>query len=131
MSDWAIAKFRYSPQLAGTAIYLFAIVPLFPAPANTTPTFTNLTFTLDGSPHGQFIHRPDATQPGTPTVNSSVADKFLSNVNVFGASGLNDTNHTLVVNVGVDSVFLFDYAQYTESKADQESLGTSGGTLDK
>ena len=112
----------------GTAIYVFAIVPLFPAPPNTTPTFTNLTFTLTSSSStsptrsGSFIHQPDASTPGTPTVNSSTDDKYLSNVLVFSASSLNDEEHILTMNVGVDSVLLLDYIIYTAGDND-EPLG--------
>lgn len=125
--DWTIANCRCSSLIEGTAIYLFSIIPLFPAPANTTPTSTNLSFALDGQPHGRFIHLPDATTAGTPTVNSSTVDKFLPNVTVFVATALNDTNHTLVVSIGDDSVFLFDYAIYTVGKSDAE-LGDNTGS---
>lgn len=100
------------------------IIPLFPAPPNTAPTFTNLSFTLDGASHGQYIHLPDGTVPGTPTINSSTSDKYLPNVNVFSVSGLDDTLHSLMVNVGVDSVMLLDYVVYTAGSSDP--TGTDG-----
>ncbi|EJD05044.1 uncharacterized protein FOMMEDRAFT_154211 [Fomitiporia mediterranea MF3/22] len=114
-----------SLNFTGTAIYIFAVLPLFPAPPNTTPTFTNLSFTLDGSPHGSFTFRPDPTATGTPTVNSSASDKFQSNVNVFSVAGLEDTAHSLIVNVGVDSVFLLDYVMYTAGASDPTIPGGS------
>lgn len=125
-SDWLMTFILFST--IGTAIYVFAIVPLFPAPPNTTPTFTNLTFTLTSSSStsptrsGSFIHQPDASTPGTPTVNSSTDDKYLSNVLVFSASSLNDEEYILTMNVGVDSVLLLDYIIYTAGDND-EPLG--------
>ncbi|KAH8114827.1 hypothetical protein DFH11DRAFT_128047 [Phellopilus nigrolimitatus] len=112
----------------GIAISLFAIIPLFPAPPNTTPTFTNLSFVLDGTPHGQFLHQPDPAQSGTPTVNSSNSEKYLSNFTVFSVSGLENMTHTLVVNVGVDSVFLFDYAVYEAGVSDPADPGSDTAT---
>ncbi|KAI5120245.1 hypothetical protein M0805_007549 [Coniferiporia weirii] len=112
-------------NFSGTAIYLFAIMPLFPAPPNTTPTTTNLSFTLDGTPRGQLLFQPDATKAGTPTVNSTTAEKFLPGVSVFSSSGLDDMAHSLVVNVGADSVFLFDYAVYTAGASDSVSSTTT------
>lgn len=103
---------------------MFAILPLFPAPPNTTPTFTDLSFILDGSAHGSFTYRPDATVPGTPNVDSSASDKFQSNVNIFGAAGLEDTDHSLVINVGVDSVLLLDYVIYTAGPSDPTIPGS-------
>lgn len=78
-----------------------------------------MSFFLDGQPRGEFQHIPQAIVNGTPTVNSPVDQKFISNFPVFSASDLDNTNHTVVVNVGIDSVFLFDYAVYT-------TLGSSG-----
>ena len=105
-------------------MYIFAILPLFPAPPNTTPTFTNLSFILDGAPHGSFVYRPDATVPGTPTVDSPNSNKYQPNVNVFTASGLEDAEHSLIVNIGVDSVFLLDYIVYTPGNSDPTIPGS-------
>ncbi|KAL5520444.1 hypothetical protein ACEPAG_9668 [Sanghuangporus baumii] len=112
-------------NFSGQAVYVFAILPLFPAPSNTTPTFTNLSFTLDGAPHGSFTYRPDAIVPGTPNINSSAADKFQFDVNIFSVSDLEDSDHSLVINVGVDSVLLLDYVIYTAGASDPTIPGGS------
>lgn len=83
---------------------------------------------MDDAPHGSFIYRPDATVVGTPSANSSDSDKYQPNINVFSASGLDDTGHSLVVNVGVDSVFLFDYVVYTIGKSDPTPPGSIATT---
>ena len=57
-------------------------------------------------------------------MNSSVSEQFLPNVNVFAASGLDDTEHSLVINLGVDSVMLLDYIVYTAGPNDP--TGTDG-----
>lgn len=113
-----------SLTFTGTGIYVFAIIPLFPAPPDSTPTFTNLSFSLlSGSSSSEissnsFIHTPDASIPGTPTVNSTTDEKFLQNVLVYSASTLNDEKYTLTMSVGVDSVFLLDYIIYTAGDND-------------
>lgn len=76
--------------------------------------------------HGEYLHVPNATDPGTPTANSTASDKFLPNVNVFAVSELEDTQHNLVVNVGVDSVLLLDYIIFTAGPNDP--TGTDGAS---
>ncbi|KLO16616.1 hypothetical protein SCHPADRAFT_937806 [Schizopora paradoxa] len=95
-------------NFTGTAIYLFAIIPNFAALPQTDPTAMNLTFTLDGKPHGQFRNNPTS-------LNSSSSDNFIPNFAVFSAEGLLDGEHSIVVTVGPDSVFLFDYALVTQN----------------
>ena len=118
--------------IAGTAIYLFAIVPQFPAPANTTPTWMELDFTLDSQSFGRFISQPGSVNGAASNISSSgsssaTSPQYIPHVPVFQASGLEDKQHTLIVNVAPDTVFLFDYAIITQTKADAESnLGNAG-----
>jgi hypothetical protein len=65
---------------------------------------SNLFFTLDNQPAGNF----------SPTVMST---EFLQNTSVLSLDGLSNQPHQLVVTVGNDSVFLFDYLIYTNSSA--------------
>ncbi|KAI0640174.1 hypothetical protein C8Q77DRAFT_116628 [Trametes polyzona] len=88
-------------QFTGTAVYVYNVL------ANTVPfttTFTSITFTLDGTNAGQFIHVPtDSTD-------------FQYNVPVFVQTGLSNTDHTLVIEANGDknsSLVLFDYIVYT------------------
>ena len=88
--------------MIGTAIYLFSIQPPTEAPVGGTPTNTNLSFTLDNQPAGNF----------SPTETST---EYVPNTNVLSLDGLANQLHQLVVTVGDDSVFLFDYLIYTDS----------------
>ncbi|KAF8494377.1 hypothetical protein F5888DRAFT_654714 [Russula emetica] len=93
-------------NFTGSAIYLYCILPLGKPPhADSTPTLVNLTFTFDSEPAGNFLHSGSATNHG-----------FQSNVSVFSRGGLSDSTHSLLVNIGPNSVFLFDY--YVVSRAD-------------
>ena len=92
----------------GSAIYLFGILPLGNPPnVNSAPTLTNLTFTLDSKPAGNFVHSGSATNQG-----------FQSTVSVFSRRGLSNSAHTLLVNLGPNSVFLFDYYVVSRASAD-------------
>ena len=76
-----------------------------PPSQNGSVLFTNATFELDGSLAGTYSHVPDPD-----------ADRFEYNVTIFSASGLNNTNHILVVTDAQGSqlsLLLFDYAKYT------------------
>ncbi|KII90227.1 hypothetical protein PLICRDRAFT_40423 [Plicaturopsis crispa FD-325 SS-3] len=95
-------------NFTGTGIYVYCTMPLGPAPANATPTFMNLTYTLDGHSSGMFVHNGMASASG-----------FIPKMNVLARSNLTDAPHSLTVYVGPDSVFLFDYAIYTQSHAVQ------------
>ncbi|GJE95593.1 hypothetical protein PsYK624_117790 [Phanerochaete sordida] len=103
-------------NFTGSAIYVFAIMPMFAAPANTTPTFMNLTYTFDSQPAGAFLHTGSASAPNT---------SYSPSVLVFQKSGLPETPHSLTVSVGPDSVFLLDYIVYTE---DNDYLVSTGNT---
>ncbi|KAL7280372.1 hypothetical protein ACG7TL_005297 [Trametes sanguinea] len=87
-------------SFAGTAVYVFNLI------ANTFPyitTETNLSFSIDGTYMGQYIHLPDP--PST----------ILYNVCVFSTSNLPNQTHTLEIraNGPTASLILFDYIVYT------------------
>jgi hypothetical protein len=107
-----LSRFLYqrSPltSFLGSAINLFCILPLGKPPnANSTPTLTNLTFTLDSVAAGNFLHSGSATNQG-----------FQSTVSVFSRGGLSNFTHSLLVNLGPNSVFLFDYYVVSRASAD-------------
>ncbi len=89
---------------------MFALIPLFPAPANATPTFVNLTYTLDGQPAGNFNH--SGTQ--SPSSTEPSPNAYQQSVQVFETSGLSEGPHALIMSVGPDSVFLLDYIVYSQ-----------------
>lgn len=89
-------------------------MPLGLAQANATPTYMNLTYTLDSQPAGSFQHNGSASASG-----------FEPAVVVFAKSGLTEGPHTLNVNVGPDSVFLLDYIVYTQNN----DSGAGGGEI--
>ena len=68
-------------------------------------TFTNVSFALDGSAAGTYVHAPDPEK------------EFPDyNVTIYSRTGLEDGEHTLVMTVMQDpdpSVLLFDWAMYT------------------
>ncbi|KAF8809964.1 hypothetical protein BYT27DRAFT_7187290 [Phlegmacium glaucopus] len=118
-------------NFTGSAIYIFCIQPPVGAAVNGTPTNMNLSFTLDNQPSGTFF------SPGNPGSTG-----FLLNQSVLSLSGLSDEPHQLVVNVGDDSVFLFDRFIYTDNSttspptADNSkvtkkhnNIGTFGGAV--
>lgn len=73
----------------------------------------NLSFTLDNDPLGNFFHE-----------GSQAATGYLPHVNVFAQDNLTETPHVLRVDVGVGSVFLFDYMIYTRT-GQAETNGTT------
>ncbi|KAI0075152.1 hypothetical protein K474DRAFT_1709220 [Panus rudis PR-1116 ss-1] len=100
------AQFNFT----GSAVYVFALIPLFPAATNNTPTFVNLTYTLDSQPAGSFTH--SGTQ--SPVSSSPSPSAFEHSVPVFVKTGLPEGFHALTINVGPDSVFLLDYITYSQ-----------------
>ncbi|KAF8153766.1 hypothetical protein B0H34DRAFT_719065 [Crassisporium funariophilum] len=102
-------------NFTGSAIYLFCYQPNSVA-SGSTPTNMNLSFTLDNVASGVFKHVPSA----------GGAD-FTPNTTVFARTGLPEGLHQLVVTVGQDSVFLFDYLVYT-SQDEPSKTGNSSGT---
>ncbi|KAI9061817.1 hypothetical protein FKP32DRAFT_1594015 [Trametes sanguinea] len=101
-----LAAFNFT----GSAIFVYALVPLAAAHTNSTPTFVNLTFVLDSHPSGSYQHL------GTPS-----GDGFLPSQLVFSKDGLSEQPHSLSIQVGPDSVLLLDYIVYT-----QGTTGSSG-----
>jgi len=66
-------------------------------------TFTNLTFSIDGSLVGSFSHTPDGS--GT----------FLYNTLVYANTSVPNGDHTFIIHSprGIDaSLVLFDYVEY-------------------
>lgn len=99
---------------------MFALVPSFAAQANSTPTFVNVTSTLDSQLAGSFLHH------GTPGTNTT---SYETSVPIFAKTGLPEGPHTLKMNVGPDSVFLLDYIVYTEQDG-TASTAPNAGTSD-
>ncbi|KAJ7118945.1 hypothetical protein C8R44DRAFT_922769, partial [Mycena epipterygia] len=92
-------------DFAGTAVYVFCIVP--PITPNATTVY-NLNFTLDGVSHGTYSYSPTSST------------EFMYNVSVLSLESLLNKTHTLLISTdsSVDgSIFLFDYAVYTCVKA--------------
>lgn len=90
-------------MIIGSAVYVYALIPLGVAPTNTTPTHMNLTYILDSQPAGSFVHN-----------GSQSASGYLPSTAVFVQSGLNEGPHELSIHVAPDSVFLFDYLVYSQ-----------------
>jgi len=101
-------------QFTGTAIYIYSLQPLGLPLVNTTPTAMNLTFNLDNKTHDTFLHKGSASATG-----------YLPGVNIFNKTGLTETPHVLRVDVGPNSVFLFDYMVYTRSNASTTPVAQS------
>ncbi|PIL26135.1 hypothetical protein GSI_11890 [Ganoderma sinense ZZ0214-1] len=106
-----------SAQLSftGSAVYVYALIPLGAAPANSTPTFMNLTFLLDSHPAGIYQHSGTASASG-----------FLPSQPIFVQTGLPETPHNLTVQIGPDSVLLLDYILFTKTASgDAETSSTT------
>ncbi|EJD35765.1 hypothetical protein AURDEDRAFT_175161 [Auricularia subglabra TFB-10046 SS5] len=93
---------------SGTAVYVFCIVPngIPLTPINVT----RLSFYLDDSVSGSYLHHVDKT-----------LDQYLYNQLVFNRDDLTAGNHTLrIANQPADtgSLILFDYAVYTTEVSD-------------
>ncbi|KAI0742537.1 hypothetical protein C8Q80DRAFT_1108267, partial [Daedaleopsis nitida] len=101
------AQFNFT----GSAVYVYALTPLGAAPANSTPTFMNLTFALDSHPAVTYQHAGSASASG-----------YLPSQLVFGQTGLTEAPHSLTIQIGPDSVLLLDYIVYT-----QEIIGDGEG----
>ncbi len=118
-------------SLPGTAVYVYAILPLFAQPDNTsTPTATNLTFALDNANAGAFQYNGASLSffTSSPNPNISQIDPSLlyqANVLVFQQDDLQNEPHSLIMNVGPNSVFLFDRAIITVNDTDVDTTPTS------
>lgn len=96
----------------GSAVYVFALMPLFQQQTNATPTFVNLTFTMDSQRGSQFVHQGSEPPPTDGSSDSPTA--YQSNVLVYNRSELPEGFHSLRIDVGTDSVFLLDYITYSQ-----------------
>ncbi len=101
---WQPARCRSTDCPAGSAVYVYALIPLGTAPANSTPRLMNLTFSLDSHPSGTYQH-----------IGTASASGFLPSELVFGQAGLAEAPHSLTIQIGPDSVLLLDYIVYTQS----------------
>ena len=100
--------------MLGTAIYIFSILPSTEFRLGDTPTNMDLSFTLDNQPIGNFIAGSNLDyQPST---------------NVLSLDGLSNQPHQLVVSVGENSIFIFDYLIYTNSSAGVSAPSTAQPT---
>ncbi|KAL4257043.1 hypothetical protein AB1N83_012145 [Pleurotus pulmonarius] len=107
-------------NFTGTAIYIYCLLPEAAAPPNTMPTTVNLTFTLDDQTFDPYRHTGDSSKSG-----------FLSNVNVFFADGLANAPHTVRVDIGPNSVFLFDYLVYTQVRSTGDAESSNSDNAEK
>ncbi|KAM5539937.1 hypothetical protein V8D89_006440 [Ganoderma adspersum] len=102
-------------SFTGTAVYVYNIVP---NTVDFTDTLANITFTLDGSHAGTYLHVPDPT-----TV-------FLYRQVVYKNTNLANQEHTVEMrSSGTNaSLILFDYVIYTAEETSSSSSGTSSST---
>ncbi|RPD60915.1 hypothetical protein L227DRAFT_86978 [Lentinus tigrinus ALCF2SS1-6] len=107
------AQFNFT----GSAVYVYALIPLGAAKANSTPTFMNLTFTVDSHPAGTYQHTGTASAAG-----------FLPS-QVFGQTGLTEAPHSLTMQVGPDSVLLLDYIVYTQGSLADAGDGSNSTSV--
>ncbi|KAI0354714.1 hypothetical protein OH77DRAFT_483639 [Trametes cingulata] len=103
-------------SFTGTAVYVFFLIPNF---VQYTTTFTNLSFTIDGTYMNQFVHNPDSTST------------ILYQVPVFTATSLSNTAHTIEIRASgpTASILLFDYMAYTVEEADPPTTSASAAPL--
>ncbi|KAF9468346.1 hypothetical protein BDZ94DRAFT_782002 [Collybia nuda] len=90
-------------NFTGSAVYLYCIQPLGIPGVGAAPTSMDLNFILDNNLVGNFSHQ-----------GSESASGYASHVNVFAQANLTEALHTLRVDVGLGSAFLFDYMIYTQ-----------------
>lgn len=70
-------------------------------------TTTNITFTLDGNQELEpYTHKPTET-------SGAATGTFEYNVTVLSQTGLENSEHTLVMKMQPGSWIAFDWAQYT------------------
>ena len=98
----------------GSAVYVYALIPLGAAPANSTPTFMNLTFEVDSHTDGIYQHRGSAS-----------ASEFQPTTLVFSKTDMAEAPHSLTIQVGPDSVLLLDSIVYTQGAV---AVGDSGAS---
>ncbi|KAI0370457.1 hypothetical protein BV20DRAFT_298421 [Pilatotrama ljubarskyi] len=102
-------------SFSGTAVYVFFIVPNF---VQYTTTFTNLSFSVDGTYMNQYTHNPDSSST------------ILYKVPVFTAATLANTDHTIEIRASgpTASILLFDYIAYTVEEVDPSSNSPSAAS---
>ena len=98
----------------GSAVYVYALIPLGTAQANSTPTFMNLTFEVDSHTDGIYQHRGSASASG-----------FQPTTLVFSKTDMAEAPHSLTIQVGPDSVLLLDSIVYTQGAV---AVGDSGAS---
>ncbi|RPD64701.1 hypothetical protein L226DRAFT_518689 [Lentinus tigrinus ALCF2SS1-7] len=102
----------------GSAVYVYNMV------ANViqdgTTTFTNLTFSLDGTEVGHYMHVPQ----------NDAASTILYRTVVYQNASLTPTSHVLSIEAGgtTASLVLFDYAIYTTER-DATDVPSASGQL--
>ncbi|KAF8883887.1 hypothetical protein CPB84DRAFT_1789634 [Gymnopilus junonius] len=103
-------------NFTGYAISIYSSQPLGAADVstNSTPTNMNLTFSLDNQSMGDFKN-----------VGSALSTGFLQNKSIFSRSNLDDTPHQLVIHVGQNSSFIFDYLVYSTNATTNSSSSNS------
>jgi len=90
-----------SISFQGTAIWVYCVVPNHIQDAST---LVNISFTLDGSRVGTYMHQPNQS------------DVYEYNVTVYSNVTMENSEHTLVMTAQDDpnpSIILFDWAKYT------------------
>lgn len=105
-----------------------SMLPTHPGNTDSTP-----------APNGNAVVGSNASSPSAPSTNGAGTstqvlgnETFAYNVSVFAASGLADTLHSLVISVGDDSTFIFDYAVVAlgDAPAPASTGGPNTGTID-
>ncbi|KAH9476685.1 hypothetical protein JR316_0010599 [Psilocybe cubensis] len=109
-------------NFTGSAISLFALQPrgFVSQMPNGAPTNMNLSFVLDGEAAGDFRHAGSADADGS--------SGSFANATVFSKTGLEDSPHQLVVHVGENSTFIFDYLVYTTEASSSTPTDTGSPT---
>lgn len=87
---------------------------------NGAPTNMNLSFVLDGEAVGDFHHAGSADADGS--------SGSYANATVFSRAGLEESPHQLVVHVGENSTFIFDYLVYTTNASNSTPTNTGSPT---
>ncbi|KAH9916403.1 uncharacterized protein BXZ73DRAFT_92501 [Epithele typhae] len=104
-------------NFTGSAVYVYAIIPLANAQTNSTPTFMNLTFLVDSHTAGTYQHA------GSPN-----ATGFQPTTLIFSHTGMAEGAHSLTMQVEPDSVLLLDSIVYTAGAASDGDGSTPPST---
>ncbi|KAI0714765.1 hypothetical protein C8Q76DRAFT_618603, partial [Earliella scabrosa] len=107
-------KRRIQARFTGSAVYVFNLVP------NNVPkvqvTYTNLTFFINSTLVGHYIHTPDPSGP-----------ELLYRVPVYVNDSLPYAEHTLDIVAGgtKPSLVLFDFIAYTSKSEDDGAVSNT------